>query len=68
MYYSLNGGRSKTFKDVGEPFGLTRERVRQLCLDVWNYLEEKGCPIFTEKSLVETRERIVLITNAITSG
>ena len=30
MYYGLNGQVPRTLEEIGEDFGLTRERVRQL--------------------------------------
>lgn len=39
-YYGLNGCREETLKDIGDSFGCTRERIRQIKFKTLNRLKE----------------------------
>ncbi|MBX4198409.1 sigma-70 family RNA polymerase sigma factor [Candidatus Parcubacteria bacterium] len=45
LYHKIDtNGSTQTLKSVGQEFTLTRERIRQICMKVWEKLHELGGP------------------------
>lgn len=42
LYYGLHGNQSKTLKEIGDLFGITRERVRQILAQAYKRIRVTG--------------------------
>lgn len=60
MCFGLDDGNPKTLTAVGRAFGITRERVRQICSRIWLRLERHGVDRETVRPLVLEAARLGL--------
>lgn len=73
MRYQINGEEmdsKSTLVKVGEHFGVTRERIRQVCAMVWEKVKFKGADM-TEEDLIKrlmATDLLKSITNTATMG
>jgi RNA polymerase primary sigma factor len=68
LYYGINTeGKSHTLEEVGDLFGVTRERIRQLCERMWDNLNAIGSP-FDADSFQEELDHIEDLQNIIGVG
>mgnify|MGYP003903607833 CR=1 FL=1 len=52
LRFGLDGGRAKTLEEVGQEFGVTRERIRQIEVRAFEKLQKKMRDLAKEKGML----------------